>query len=151
MNVAENCALEFLDLQLVFDKTSNNICVDIYAKPTNSFTYVLPSTCYPGKNIEKVPEGVALRLRRICDTDEKFDNRSIEYQKYLIARDYKPHLVKKQFLKTRNISRDVVRQPREKGEYKVYSLLDGVLMFLIHLMHNFNTWCIKNINTPSIT
>ena len=123
MNVAENCALEFLDLQLFFDKTSHTICVDVYAKPTNSFTYVLPSTCYPRKNIEKVPEGVALRLRRICDNDEKFDNRSIEYQKYLIARDYKPHLVKKQFLKSRNITRCVARQPREKGEYKVYSLL----------------------------
>ena len=37
MNVAENCALKFLDLQLVFDRTSNKIFVDIYAKPSNCF------------------------------------------------------------------------------------------------------------------
>ena len=74
-------------------------------KPTNSFTYVLPSTCYPKKNINNVPKGIALRLRRICDTDEKFDIRSSEYQNYLIARDYRPTLVKRQFYTIKNISR----------------------------------------------
>ena len=77
----------------------------MFVKPTNSFTYVLPSTCYPKKNINNVPKGIALRLRRICDTDEKFDIRSSEYQNYLIARDYRPTLVKRQFHTIKNISR----------------------------------------------
>ena len=74
-------------------------------KPTNSFTYVLPSICYPKKNINNVPKDIALRLRRIFDTDEKFDIRSSEYQNYLIARDYRPTLVKRQFHGIKNISR----------------------------------------------
>ena len=57
----------------------------------------MSSTCYPQKNINNVPKGITLRLRRICDTDEKFDIRSYKYQNYLIARDYKPTLVKRQF------------------------------------------------------
>ena len=61
--------------------------MDVFAKPTNSFTYVLSSTCSPKRNINNVPKGIALRLRRICNTDEKFDIRSYEYQNYLIARD----------------------------------------------------------------
>ena len=93
---------------------SFKICVDVFAKLTNSFTYVLPSTCYPKKNINNVPKGIALRLRRICDTDEKFDIRSYEYQNYLIARDYKPTLVKRQFHAIKNISRREARQVKQK-------------------------------------
>ena len=46
--------------------------VDVHSKPTNSFKYVLPTTCYPGKGINNIPHGIALRLRRIWHSDEKF-------------------------------------------------------------------------------
>ena len=63
MDVATN-TLEFLDLKHKFDKNSKQISVDVFAKDTNSFTYVLPSTCFCKNNIERIPQGVALRLRR---------------------------------------------------------------------------------------
>ena len=112
MSVRES-VLEFFDLSLYIDK-HYKICVDVFAKPTNSFTYVLPSTSNPKKNINNVPKGIALRLRRICDTDEKFDIRSYEYHNYLIARDYKPTLVKRQFHAIKNISRCEARQVKPK-------------------------------------
>ena len=55
-------------LNLKIKCLNDKLLVDVYSKPTNSFTYVLPSTCYPMKNINKVPQGTALRFRRICDT-----------------------------------------------------------------------------------
>ena len=61
--------LGFLDLTLSFNATSKQILVDVFSKPTNSFTYVMPSTCLLRRNIKKTSEGVALRLRRVCDTD----------------------------------------------------------------------------------
>ena len=64
MEVAEDI-LEFLDLRLKFNKESKRISVDVFSKTTNSFTYVLPSTCFPKHNIENIPKGIALRLRRI--------------------------------------------------------------------------------------
>ena len=79
MSIANNnSVLEFLDLRLHINE-HNKICVNVYAKPTNSLSYVLPSTCYPKKNISKVPKGIALRLRRICNS----------------ARDYNLTLVRK--------------------------------------------------------
>ena len=87
--------LEFLGLKLTLDKESKQISVDAFAKDTESFTYVLPSMCFPKNNLESIPKGVALRLRRICDSDEKFEKHSAEYQNYLIARDCKPGKVKK--------------------------------------------------------
>ena len=66
----DNSILEFLDLCLHINE-DNKICVDVYTKPANNFTYVLPSTCYPKKSINKVPKEIALRLRRIYHSDEK--------------------------------------------------------------------------------
>ena len=111
MEVAKD-SLEFLDLKLMFDKESEKISVDIFSKATNSFTYVLPNTCFPKSNIENIPKEVALRLRRIRDFDNKFEKRSKEYQNYFIARDYKPRKVRKQFSDIRNISREEARQPK---------------------------------------
>ena len=96
MEVATD-TLEFLDIKLNFDKESKQISVDVFAKDTESFTYVLPSMCFPKNNTENIPKGVALLLRKICDSDEKFEKHSAEYQNYLISRDYKPGKVKKQF------------------------------------------------------
>ena len=70
MEVAED-SLEFADLKLMFDKEAKKISVDVFSKTTNSFTYVLPNTCFPKNNIENIPKGAALRLRRICDFDKK--------------------------------------------------------------------------------
>ena len=84
----------------------------MFAKDTDSFTYVLPSTCFPKNNIENIPKGVALRLRRICDSDEKFEKHSAEYQNYLTARDYKPGKVKKQFSDIKKFTREEARKPK---------------------------------------
>ena len=64
-------------------------------KDTDSFTYVLSGTCFPTNNIENIPRGFALRLVRICDSNERFGKHSVEYQNHLIARVYKPDKVKK--------------------------------------------------------
>ena len=95
-------------------KGCNKITVDAYSKPTNSFTYVDPKTCYSSRNINKIPECIALRLKRIRNSDEKYQKRSNEYQNYLIARNCSPSLVAKQFQKVSQISRDNARKPSSK-------------------------------------
>ena len=79
-------ATDALDLKFKFDQESKQISVGIFANNANSFEYVF-----------SIPRGVVLRLRRICNSDKKFEKRSIEYQNYLIARDYNPDKVKKQY------------------------------------------------------
>ena len=86
--------------------------MDVFAKDTDSFTYVLPSTCFPKNNIENIHKGVALRLSKICDSDEKFEKYSVEYQNYLTARDYKPGKVKKQFSDIKKLTREEARKPK---------------------------------------
>ena len=53
MGVATD-TLEFLDLKLKFDKESKQISEDLFAKQTDSFTYVLASTCFPKNKIKNI-------------------------------------------------------------------------------------------------
>ena len=113
MEVAEpGNYLEFLDLKLKWENVK--ITVDVHSNPTNSFTYVLPTTCYPRKSINNIPHGIALRLRRICDSDEKLKHWSEKYKNYLIARDYHPGLVDKRFRKVEMTSRHNARKKNTK-------------------------------------
>ena len=94
MEVAESgIYLEFLDLIRKWE--DGKIAVDVHSKPTNSFTYALPTIYYPRKNINNIPHVKALWFRQICDSDEKFKHRTEECESYLIARDYHPGLVDK--------------------------------------------------------
>ena len=114
---------------------------------TNSFTYVKPSSCYPRKNINNAPRGIALRLRWICDTDEKFESRANEYKQYLLARDYKPSLVDKQFQEVSKITRTEARAKRPKNNQvsKIKFLttynpslpkIDGIIRKHLPLLHS---------------
>ena len=44
-------------------------------------------------------------------------NSGVQYQKYLVARDYKPSKVKKQFSDVRNISREEARRPKNNSNF----------------------------------
>ena len=59
--------------------------------------------CCSMKNINKVQQGKALRIRRICDTTEKYESRADEHKNYLLARNYKSSLVDEQFKKISQI------------------------------------------------
>ena len=127
----------------MFDKDSKKISVDVSSKATNSFTYVLPNTCFLKSNIENIPKGVALRLRKICDTDNKFEKHSKECQNYFIARDYKPRKVTKQFSDIRNIFREEARQPETHNER--FSTSCNLIMQYNPLLPNIKTIIKKHL------
>ena len=127
MSVAEDSVLQFLDLSFHVNER-NKIYVDVYAKPTYNFTYVLPSTCYPKMNINNIPKSIAVRLARICNSDEKFDTRSDEYKYYLIARDYNISLDKKQFQAVRSMSRSEDRQVKRKVNKEIFNLAYSLIL-----------------------
>ena len=80
MSIANNnSVLGFLDLSLYINE-HNNICIDVYDKPTNSFKYVLPShfTYVWLASQKRVLTKFLKELQRISDSDEKFDIRSFE-------------------------------------------------------------------------
>ena len=84
MQIADKNGFESLDLQLKMNENSKRTD-DVFSKPTNSFTYVMPDTCYQSSNINNVPREIALRFKHLCDSIEKFTVCSNEYNNYLTA------------------------------------------------------------------
>ena len=77
MEVAEpGNYLEFLNLKRKWEK--GKITEDVYSTPYNSFTYALPTICYSRKSINNIPHSIAQRLKRVCDSDEKFKHQTSE-------------------------------------------------------------------------
>ena len=64
------------------------LVTDVYSKPTDAHHYLDHRSCHPNHVKKGIPYGQALRLRRICDSDEVFDKR---------LKDLKGHLVKRGF------------------------------------------------------
>ena len=73
---------------------------------------LISKSCHPKKTIIGIQKGVALRLKRICSTDEDFKSKSIEYSKYLEKRGHKKSSVQKAFKNVANLSRMEARTPR---------------------------------------
>ena len=105
--------------------------------PSVLLTYVFPSTCLPKNNIENIPKGVALRLRKIQDSDEKFEKHSAKYQGYLISRDYKLDKAKKQLSDTKKLNREKVR--KLKLPKTTFSTSCNLITQYNPLFHNLKT------------
>ena len=102
-----------LDLKLTLK--DNKIHTTVYSKPTDSHLYLQADSCHHLPSILGIQKGVALRLRRICSTDEKFNNKSKEYNAYLIGRGHKLKNVEKSFNDALNMSRQQSRIEKTKS------------------------------------
>ena len=98
--VSSEISLNVLDLTLLlFD---GFIQADIYSKPTDHHIYLLHNSAHPSHCTKAIPFVVATRVHRNCSTIEKFEERSKEYQNYLVHRGYHPSKVKQQFEKAKD-------------------------------------------------
>ena len=106
----------------------------------------MPSTQCPMKNINKVPQEIALRLWQISDTTEKYESCTDESKNYLLARDYKTFLVHEQCKKISQTSREDPRKSNLKtnqvGKIKFVTKynpmlpkIDGIMKTHISILH----------------
>ena len=113
--------IEFLDVLVV--KQNGRLETTIYSKETDGHMYLLPSSSHFHSVSDNIPYGVALRLKRICSTEEEFSKKSIEYKNHL---GYKRKKVKKQFQKANFFSRETLltKQPKISSNKKIVLNLD---------------------------
>ena len=84
--------IPFLDVKVML--LNGKLETDLYVKPTDKHQYLLKSSCHPSHTKQSITFSMALRLRRICSTDEFFNTRSSALTTYLIKRGYKHRFVK---------------------------------------------------------
>ena len=78
----------------------------MYSKPTDTHQYLDFKSCHPGHVKKGIPYGQALRLRRICDSDEVFEERLNEMKGHFIKRGFKQRFVESQFTKAKRKNRE---------------------------------------------
>ena len=120
--VYSEVSLNVLDLTLTL--VDGLIQTDVYTKPTDNHLYLQRKSAHPDHCIKAIPFGVATRLRRNCSTEEDFDKRSNEYQKYLTRRGYHPNnVIHKQFNKAKSISREELLQHTKREKIILFPLV----------------------------
>ena len=80
----------------------------MYSKPTDTHQYLDFRSCHPRHVKEAIPYGQALRLRRICSSDNIFDERIKELKRNLYKRGFKKDKASFQCKKARVKDRKVL-------------------------------------------
>ena len=106
----DGISVTFLDLQISI--VDNRLVTTVYSKPTDSHIYLNGSSCHPKASKKGISKGVALRLRRICSTDDDYALQSKKYMAYLVSCGHNPDLVKSTFQEVGNIPRTEARRKR---------------------------------------
>ena len=104
--------VSFLDVNVSLTN-DGNISTDLYTKPTDKHQHLLYSSCHPLHTKKAIPFSLALRLRRICSTDETFNLRPAQLTTYLLKRGYKRNFVTKQIQRAANIPRTIALQTKD--------------------------------------
>ena len=92
----------FLDMKIRI--VENQIVTDLFRKPSDKPTALLPSSSHPGHITPNIVYSMGYRLLRICSTPESFEFRLKELKEnFLIPRGYKSKLIDGQFERLRNL------------------------------------------------
>ena len=111
----ESRSCNFLDLNISI--INGKIQTDLYKKPTDVASVLLPSSAHPGHVSPNLVYSLAFRLLRICSTPELLNMRLGQLQnEVLLPRHYKPSVIKKAFEKVKLMSRDEALKRVEKAE-----------------------------------
>ena len=78
---------------------------DLYTKHTDKHPYLFRSSCHPNYTKKGIPFGLALRLHRICSTDNIFLLRTKELTAFLTKRGYKITFIEQQIARATSLSR----------------------------------------------
>ena len=108
MEIGRN-KLCFLDLEITLT-SENKLTTSVYSKPTDSHLYLHADSCHNKSSIDGIAKGVALRLRRICSTDEEYEKKAEEYSTFLTRRKHDQKNVKRSFDSIRTIGREEARR-----------------------------------------
>jgi hypothetical protein len=67
LNIFNENSVVFLDL-IIFSDKDGYLFFNLYIKPTNTFSYLLPISNHPSHIVKNIPKNLLIRIRRICST-----------------------------------------------------------------------------------
>ena len=94
----------YLDVMVMAQ--GNKILTDVYCKPTDTHQYLHYGSCHPRHVKKGIPYGQALRIKRICSTEESYRDRLRDLRSNFIKRGFKENLVDSEFDRARAKTRE---------------------------------------------
>ena len=98
----------------------NKIELDLYSKPTNTYSFLLKGSFHPNITWGSVPNGVGHRLRTICD-DKYLLKNLLNHTVYLMNRGYEMNEISKKFIKYLNISKEEILKNNQNKYFMKFS------------------------------
>ena len=105
-------SLCFLDLKISI--VDCKLVLTVYSKPTDSHLYLQSNSCYNPKAIDRIQKAVALRIKRICSSEQDYLEKLKGYMAYLLARGHSPKKVKGTFENVGKITRTAARVKKQR-------------------------------------
>ena len=107
----------YLDMEISIN--NGHISTDIYRKPTDTPSALLPSSAHPSHTTSGNIFSMAFRLLRIVSSPTLFEVRLSELKEnYLLPRDYKDRAIEEAFNRVRQISREEALKKTTKSNNK---------------------------------
>ena len=109
-------SMSFLDVLL--NIKDGSIETDLFTKPTDTHQYLHFTSSHPTHCKKSLPFSLALRLRRICSSNNTFQQRLEELKQLLLRRGFPSITIKTQFNKVLKISRAESLKTKPKTKTK---------------------------------
>ncbi len=151
LNLVCDEIVNFLDLNISYDKTNKKMQFSMFIKPTNTFSYLLTSSNHPEFIIKNLPTGIFIRIRRINSCIVNYYYFSTKIANQLASRGYDINTMNKTINNIASRSRNKLLEYKEKKDYKKdniilcryfdFNFLDlnfNLLNSLDNLSHKFN-------------
>ena len=108
LNISSSNTVNFLDLNISYNKLIEELEFSVYIKPTNTFSYLLTSSNHPKFIFKNIPKSLFFRLRRICSNfyDYLFFARKLSLE--LVQRGYEIKKLNKVIRMVANLDRQKI-------------------------------------------
>ena len=87
--------INFLDVTVLLH--NNSIATDLHVKSTDTHQYLLSSSCHPNHIKKSILYSLALRIRRICSTDDNYKQRTDENLEFLCQKSLRQNTSQQSF------------------------------------------------------
>ena len=95
----------FLDTVISYDRILDTLKFDLYVKPTNNGSYLLPTSIHPTHIFENIPANLMIRIRRICTNYSDFCHHIAQLILHLLKRGYDKQKLRLYFSRVSNLDR----------------------------------------------
>ena len=115
-------SVNFLDVKVKL--VGNRIQTSLFTKPTDAHLYLNTKSCHPNHVIKNIPKGQLIRARRICSTNQDFDQNAKLMTQFFTSRGYKEKNLQRLVKEVRSMPRnDLLNNEKKEKKQDPHSIL----------------------------